>query len=269
MNVQGNSSKSFELKKETTMSHGHLQGEQMTEARRVVLPWGRMLNNELSPLIARYGELVGNLLGKYGTDNVVVNGRVDEFKDIVEQLGALDDGHIIIHKVAHKGSVSTTELKKQTATTLTPDELRDNRLAGRIRSKAVSLLRRAYEAWMTSESARRYNLSNEGPGKKLEARKLSSMTQMRLAFYDWVRKLLPIGQSPGISSRGEQILKSVPAETANSDAEFLGWQRTKSGDAIALYNVTAEQHPLYQSTVSEKTLIRENLEVPQTPHRDR
>lgn len=37
-----------------------------------------------------------------------------------------------------------------------------------------------------------------------------------------------------------------------SDAEFLGWQKTSTGEAIALYNVTAAQHPLFQSTVSEK-----------------
>ena len=53
--------------------------------------------------------------------------------------------------------------------------------------------------------------------------------------------------------------------SSNSDAEFLGWQRTSTGKAIALYNVTAAEHPLFQSTVSEKTLRKENLEVPQTP----
>jgi hypothetical protein len=50
-----------------------------------------------------------------------------------------------------------------------------------------------------------------------------------------------------------------------SDAEFIGWQKTKSGDDFALYNVTAPQHPLYHSTVTETTLRRENLGIPPTP----
>jgi hypothetical protein len=53
--------------------------------------------------------------------------------------------------------------------------------------------------------------------------------------------------------------------SSKSDAEFIGWQKTSTGEAIALYNVKAEQHPLFQSTVSEKTLRKENLEVPQMP----
>ena len=52
---------------------------------------------------------------------------------------------------------------------------------------------------------------------------------------------------------------------SRSDAEFLGWQRTLSGETIALFNVTAEEHPLFHSTVSENTLRKNNLEVPQTP----
>ncbi len=55
---------------------------------------------------------------------------------------------------------------------------------------------------------------------------------------------------------------------SDSDAEFLGWQKTRRGEAFALYNVTAEQHPLYRSTVSEKTLRKQNLEIPPTPLRE-
>jgi hypothetical protein len=51
----------------------------------------------------------------------------------------------------------------------------------------------------------------------------------------------------------------------NPDAEFLGWQKTTKGEFIALYNVMAEQHPLYHSTVSEKTLQKEHLVKPPTP----
>lgn len=51
----------------------------------------------------------------------------------------------------------------------------------------------------------------------------------------------------------------------DSDAEFVGWQKSTKGDAFALYNVTAPEHPLFQSTVSENTLRQQNLEVPPTP----
>jgi len=44
---------------------------------------------------------------------------------------------------------------------------------------------------------------------------------------------------------------------------FLGWQKTGSGEEIALYNVTAENHPLYGSTVTGRTLQAHNLPVPQ------
>lgn len=44
---------------------------------------------------------------------------------------------------------------------------------------------------------------------------------------------------------------------------FLGWQKTQSGEEIALYNVTAEHHPLYGSTVTGRTLQEHNLPVPQ------
>jgi hypothetical protein len=53
---------------------------------------------------------------------------------------------------------------------------------------------------------------------------------------------------------------------SESDAEFIGWQKNTLGDDIALYNVTAEQHPLYRSTVSEETLRRENLKIPIAPN---
>jgi phage/plasmid-like protein (TIGR03299 family) len=51
---------------------------------------------------------------------------------------------------------------------------------------------------------------------------------------------------------------------SDSDANFVGWQKTKSGDIFPLFNITVKDHPLYQSTVSEATLCREHLRVPQT-----
>jgi len=49
------------------------------------------------------------------------------------------------------------------------------------------------------------------------------------------------------------------------DAIFLGWQKRKSEDLFPLFNITAADHPLYQSTVSEATLRKLHLRVPRTP----
>jgi len=48
----------------------------------------------------------------------------------------------------------------------------------------------------------------------------------------------------------------------DSDASFLGWQETGSGKAFALHVVTAPNHPLRGSTVSEKSLLKLDLQVP-------
>lgn len=53
----------------------------------------------------------------------------------------------------------------------------------------------------------------------------------------------------------------------NSDAIFLGWQRTPFGDTFALYNVINPRHPFFGSTVSEITLQKLNLRVPPTPRK--
>jgi hypothetical protein len=60
-------------------------------------------------------------------------------------------------------------------------------------------------------------------------------------------------------NRGAQKKSSVP------DAEFLGWQNIMDGEVVALYVVKAKQHPLYRSTVTEKTLREHHLEVPPPP----
>ena len=46
------------------------------------------------------------------------------------------------------------------------------------------------------------------------------------------------------------------------EATFLGWQKTRNGDPLALYNITVPGHPSDGSTVSAKSLARMNLEVP-------
>jgi hypothetical protein len=92
-----------------------------------------------------------------------------------------------------------------------------------------------------------------------------SIRELRQVFNDWVRRLLPMGRDWKDSQRGKQKLESGNPGSPNSDAEFLGWQKTTTGEVFALYNVTAEQHPLYQSTVSENTLRKQHLEIPPTP----
>ncbi len=53
--------------------------------------------------------------------------------------------------------------------------------------------------------------------------------------------------------------------SSDSDAKFLGWQKTGAGEAFALYNITAADHPSFGSTVTEKSLEKMDLEVPGTP----
>lgn len=57
--------------------------------------------------------------------------------------------------------------------------------------------------------------------------------------------------------------------SVDSDATFLGWQKTRSGKAFALYNVTAANHPSHGSTVTETSLRKLNLQVPGTPPQQR
>ena len=49
------------------------------------------------------------------------------------------------------------------------------------------------------------------------------------------------------------------------DIVFLGWQKTLSGDIYPLYNILIIGHPLYLSTVTEKTLQAQHLRIPRTP----
>lgn len=51
----------------------------------------------------------------------------------------------------------------------------------------------------------------------------------------------------------------------SKDAEFLTWQKTPTGEVIALFNITAQKHPSYGSTVSAETLHNLKLKVPSTP----
>lgn len=99
-------------------------------------------------------------------------------------------------------------------------------------------------------------------------KRLISLRELGQVFNEWVRKLLPNGHEFKSPQRDNPRLQADTAESANADATFLGWQKTKSGEVYALYTVTVEHHPLYQSTVSERTLRRQGLQIPPTPPPD-
>jgi hypothetical protein len=58
---------------------------------------------------------------------------------------------------------------------------------------------------------------------------------------------------------------ALPQSSRNEDAVFMGWQRLRSGEVLALYNVTAAGHPSFGSTVTDKGLRNLNLQVPVAP----
>ena len=66
-------------------------------------------------------------------------------------------------------------------------------------------------------------------------------------------------------NRDDKSSSSFDPGVENSDAVFLGWQNTPSGEVFPIFNVTTKDHPLYHSTVSEQTLRKQNLKVPQMP----
>jgi hypothetical protein len=58
-------------------------------------------------------------------------------------------------------------------------------------------------------------------------------------------------------------LKEKRLSDSDSDSVFIGWQEMPSGDVFALYNITVVYHPAYLSTVSEETLKKLRLRIPQ------
>ena len=58
---------------------------------------------------------------------------------------------------------------------------------------------------------------------------------------------------------------SSAVEVRHDDAVFAGWQETGSGDAFALYTITAATSPSRGSTVSDRTLMKMHLHVPEAP----
>ena len=53
--------------------------------------------------------------------------------------------------------------------------------------------------------------------------------------------------------------------TQTEDAVFMGWQRMRSGEVFALYNIISVGHPSFGSTVTHKGLRKLNLQIPRTP----
>jgi phage/plasmid-like protein (TIGR03299 family) len=49
------------------------------------------------------------------------------------------------------------------------------------------------------------------------------------------------------------------------DAAFLGWQKGLSNDIFPLYNILKPGHPSFKSTVTDRTLRAQHLQIPRTP----
>jgi hypothetical protein len=95
-----------------------------------------------------------------------------------------------------------------------------------------------------------------------------SLDELRCKARDWLAKLRQFGRISDYVGREYQNLERINPENASSDAVFAGWQPTPGGKVLGLYNVTAENHRLYRSTVSEKTLLQEHLNVPPAAPRE-
>jgi len=52
------------------------------------------------------------------------------------------------------------------------------------------------------------------------------------------------------------------------DAIFLGWEKKLGGTRLALFTISAVEHPFYGSIVSERTLSNLGLQVPRIPFRE-
>ena len=58
---------------------------------------------------------------------------------------------------------------------------------------------------------------------------------------------------------------TLSQNSRNEDAVFLGWQKMSSGGVFALYSITAAGHPSLGSTVTDRTLQKLNLQIPDAP----
>lgn len=80
------------------------------------------------------------------------------------------------------------------------------------------------------------------------------MSKRNILGYDFTYHA-PFASAEDVRKRAEQEHQIV----------FLGWQRAFSGEIYPLYNILQPGHPLFKSTVTEKTLREQHLRVPRTP----
>jgi hypothetical protein len=71
----------------------------------------------------------------------------------------------------------------------------------------------------------------------------------------------------GIKIKKQLSLKSLLEEAIyrNSDAEFIGYQESRSSQPFALFNIISTKTNRHGSTVTEKTLQQLKLQVPEYP----
>jgi len=55
---------------------------------------------------------------------------------------------------------------------------------------------------------------------------------------------------------------------SGTDVEFMGWEKTLEGTRVALFTITADEHPFRGCIVSEPTLRSLDFVVPQIPIRE-
>ena len=60
------------------------------------------------------------------------------------------------------------------------------------------------------------------------------------------------------------MLERTTPPDLDSDAAFIGWQGSLSGDIFPLYTITVENHPSCHSTVTDVTLRKMHLRTPRT-----
>jgi phage/plasmid-like protein (TIGR03299 family) len=67
-----------------------------------------------------------------------------------------------------------------------------------------------------------------------------------------------------LTAKEMKMARHMDSSDTDFDAKFLGWQKKHSGEIFPVFNITMAGHPLCYSTVSETTLRKLNLRIPQT-----
>ena len=80
------------------MNWDRMEGQWKQRRGKAVHHWGKTMNDELSAILGKYEELVGNLQEKYGIAKDEARRRMDDYKIIVEQLKQANSKLIMLHK---------------------------------------------------------------------------------------------------------------------------------------------------------------------------